>query len=185
MKQEKTVIGLVGRIGAGKDEAAKYLSGKLGWPIFQISSPLKEEVAKRSLEPNRENIQKIGVEFAQKYGDGYLAQLAIDSFEKNGIVSGPRQLGQIRYFNDNCRFILIFIDADDETRYARVKDRTLVHEARTLEDFIRDEREKDVIGPVQRLEDCIELANYKVRNNSTLNDLSDELDEVLKKEKLI
>jgi len=184
LKQEKVIIGIVGRIGAGKDEAAKYLSKKLGWPIFQISAPLKIEVKKRGLELNRENIQKMGVEFAKKHGDDYLARLALESFRENGIVSGPRQLGQIRYFKENSRFILIFVDADDQIRYRRVVSRATVKEAKTLHEFIDDEREKDALGPVQRLEDCIEMADYKIANNSTLKALEDGLDKVVRDEKL-
>lgn len=175
---------MVGRIGAGKDEAAKYLSKRLDWPIFQISAPLKEEVKKRNIELSRENIQRVGVEFAQKYGDGYLAELAIKSFEENGIVSGPRQLGQIQYFKNNCRFILIFVDADDEIRFSRVQSRNSVKEAHTLERFIKDEQEKDVLGPVQRLEDCIELADYKVTNNTSLDKLANQLEKVIETERL-
>lgn len=184
MKQNKTVIGIVGRIGAGKDEAAKYLSEKLGWPIFQISAPLKNEVKQRGQELNRENIQKMGVEFAKKHGDDYLARLALKSFGENGIVSGPRQLGQIRHFQDNSRFILVFIDADDQIRYKRVVSRATVKEAKTLREFIDDEREKDVLGPVQRLEDCISMANYKVTNNFTLEELKRDLDKIIRDEKL-
>lgn len=180
----RTVIAIVGKIGVGKDEAAKYLSTKLNWPIFQISSPLKEEVKKRGLELNRENIQKIGIEFAQKYGDDYIARLALESCDKNLVVSGPRQLGQIEYFKKNSRFIMIHINADDQLRFQRVTDRKSVSEATTLKSFIRDEREKDVSGPVQRVEDCIKLADWEVTNNATLDKLFGQLDEIIAKEEL-
>ncbi len=47
----KTVIGVIGPVGSGKDTAADYLSRKLKAQHFQISSPLKEIVKERSIEP--------------------------------------------------------------------------------------------------------------------------------------
>lgn len=178
----RKIIAIVGKIGVGKDEAAKYLSTKLNWPIFQISSPLKDEVKKRGLELNRENIQKIGVEFAQKYGDDYIARLALESCDENMIVSGPRQLGQISFFKKNTQFVMINITAKDHLRFERVKNRNSVNEAGTLEEFVKDEIEKDSSGPVQRVEDCIKLADYSVDNDSTLEKLFKKLDEILEKE---
>lgn len=178
----RRVIAIVGKIGVGKDEAAKYLSTKLNWPIFQISSPLKDEVKKRGLELNRENIQKIGVEFAQKYGDDHIARLALKSSKENLVVSGPRQLGQIDYFKKNSQFIMINITASDNLRFNRVKKRNSVSEAETLEDFIKDEIEKDSSGPVQRVEDCIKMADYTVHNESSLEQLFKNLDKVIEKE---
>lgn len=182
MKQKRIIIGIVGRIAAGKDEAAKYLHGKLGWPVFQISAPLKAEVRKRGLELNRKNMQEMGEKFAKTYGDDYLAKLALKSFKQNGIVSGPRQLGQIKYFRSNSRFILVFIDAADKIRFERAKSRGIVNEAKTLNDFARDEIEKDVIGDIVKLDDCIEMADYKVENNSTIENLGEKLDEIIDRE---
>lgn len=182
MNQNRTIIGIVGRIGAGKDEAAKYLHEKLGWPIFQISAPLKEEVKARGEELNRENIQKMGLEFAQRFGDDHLAKLALKSFETNGIVTGPRQLGQIRYFKQNSRFIMLFVDARDRIRFERAGSRGIVSEAKSLEEFIEDEKEKDVSGDVVKLDDCIELADTKIENNSTLKKLHKSLDHFIERE---
>jgi len=178
----RKIIAIVGKIGVGKDEAAKYLSTKLNWPIFQISAPLKDEVKKRGLELNRENIQKIGVEFAQNYGDDYIARLALKSCDKNLIVSGPRQLGQISFFKKNTQFVMINITAKDRLRFERVRKRNSVNEASTLEEFIKDEIKKDSSGPVQRVEDCIKLADYRVDNESTLEKLFKKLDKILEKE---
>lgn len=180
----RTIIAITGPIGAGKDEAAKYLADTLGWPIFQISAPLKEEVKRRRLELNRENIQKIGVEFAKTHGDDYLARLALESFDQNGIVSGPRQIGQIKFLRENSRLIFIKILADDKVRYERVLSRGTVKEAPTLETFVQDEKEKDCLGDVQKLDDCMALADYSVENNSILPALHRQLDEILQKENL-
>lgn len=185
MEKQKIVIGIVGKIGSGKDEAAKYLSSALGWPIFQISAPLKEEVKRRGLDLNRENLQKIGIEVAEKKGDDYLARLALASFKQNGIVSGPRQLGQMDYFKKNSRFILIFVDAPDQIRFERVTKRATVNEARSLREFVSDEIERDTTGNVVRLNECIQMASYKIMNDSTLEQLKSELDKIIEKENLI
>ncbi|OQA52330.1 MAG: hypothetical protein BWY43_00548 [candidate division WS2 bacterium ADurb.Bin280] len=77
---------------------------------------------------------------------------------------------------------MINITASDNLRFNRVKKRNSVSEAETLEDFIKDEIEKDSSGPVQRVEDCIKMADYTVHNESSLEQLFKNLDKVIEKE---
>lgn len=182
---KRTVIAVVGLIGAGKDEAADYLSQKLGWPVVQTSKFLKDELKNRGLEINRDNLAMIGDEFCKKFGDHFLAAEILKNNSGDLIVSGPRQLGQIDYYKENSRLILIAITAPDELRFERVRMRGGTKEAENLQEFIESERKNDLSGRANKTDECIKLADYQVENTGTINDLDRKLDEILINKKLI
>lgn len=175
----QTVIAIVGKIGAGKDEVAEYLSKKLGWPIFKISDPLKDELKRQGKEINRENLASLGNQWATQKSDDHIARLALEKHKGNLIISGPRQLGQIEYLKNHSNFTMIEITADDKIRFERVTARASVKEAKNLESFIKEELKNDAApGKKVQILECIKLADYRIPNNSTLKDLYAKLDKI-------
>lgn len=176
----RKVVAFVGRIGAGKDEAANYLSERLGWPVFKISQPLKDELKKLGKEIDRENLAHLGNDWSKRYGDHYLAQLALEQNSENFIASGPRQLGQMEYFRKNCDFYLVEVQTDDEKRFQRAQNRSEeLKEAHNLEMFLKDEIEKDASDGAQQVLKCIEMADHHISNNGTIEDLHREIDSLI------
>lgn len=176
----QTVIAIVGKIGAGKDEAATYLSKKHGWPIFKISDPLKEELKRQGREVNRENLAKLGDKWSREKGDDYLARHIIEVHKEHLILSGPRQLGQIKYLQKHTKLILVAITADDKVRFERVTARNSVNEAKNLDDFIREEIVNDASDGANQVIKCIDRADCKIDNSSSLENMYKKLDKIIK-----
>jgi len=177
----QTVIAIVGKIGAGKDEAAEYLSKKLNWPVFKVSQPLKDELKRQGKEINRENLAKLGTEWSKKKGDDYLARLALKKHKGNLIICGPRQLGQINFLRQNSNLIILAINARDNIRFKRVIKRNSVKEAKNLQKFIEEEIKNDASDGANQVVKCIKLANIAVENNGSLDNLHRNLDKAIKK----
>ena len=175
----QTVIAIVGKIGAGKDEAAAYLSKKLGWPVFKISDPLKEKLRRQGKEINRENLANLGTEWSREKGDDYLARLAIEKNPGDIILSGPRQLGQIEYLKNHTKLILVAIDASDQIRFERVTARNSVKEAKNLDAFIKEEIENDASDGANQVIKCIDQAHCTVDNSSSLEEMYKGLDKII------
>lgn len=178
-KKTRKVIAIVGKIGAGKDEAATYLSKKLGWPVFKMSDPLKNELKRQKKEINRKNLADLGTKWSREKGDDYLARLALQSHKGNLIISGPRQLGQIKYLNKKTDLTIVAISADDKIRFERVISRKSVKEASSLQDFIKEELKNDASDGANQVIKCIDQAHCTIDNSSTLKEMYDKLDKIL------
>ena len=53
------VIGVVGKIGSGKDEVLKYLKAKYGIPYLSTGDLVRDLAAKDGVKPTRENLEII------------------------------------------------------------------------------------------------------------------------------
>lgn len=177
----RTVIAIVGKIGAGKDEAAEYLSKKLNWPVFKVSQPLKDELKRQGKEINRENLAKLGTEWSKKKGDDYLARLALKQYKGNLIICGPRQLGQIDFLRQNSNLTILAISARDSIRFKRVIKRNSVREAKNLQKFIEEEIKNDASDGANQIIKCIDLADLTINNNGSLDKLHRSLDKIIQR----
>ena len=178
---KKTVIGIIGTVASGKDLLGEYLSKKLEIPIFQISQPIIDTAKKRGIPLTRKNTTKFAQEFAREFGEDYSARIYLEKITDKGIITGMRQLAQIDYLKKNSNLILIAIDAEPEIRFQRAKERNKIKEATTLKEFIQDEKEENSGDNVQKIFNCIKLADYKINNNSTLDELYSKIDKIIKK----
>lgn len=175
----KTVIGIVGPIASGKDTVAEHISKKLGMPVLQISQPLKEIAKERNIPLSRRNLIQISRELAAKEGEDILARMLLDSIKGKGIITGMRQPAQIKYLRQNSKFVLISVDADVRKRFGRLASRDHLDEGKTFEDFVANEKEEDSSNNVQRLSDCMKMADYRLENNADVNALYAKVDELL------
>ena len=62
----------------------------------------------------------------------------------------------------------------------RAQSRNKFQEATTLEQFIQDEQNENSGYHIQRVFDCMELADYKIENDSTLEELYHKIDKIIK-----
>jgi dephospho-CoA kinase len=175
----KTVIGVIGPVGSGKDTVAEYISGKLNAPHFQISNPLKEIAQKRGLELSRNNLVELGTQIAKEYGADYLAKVLVDKIENTGVISGMRQMMQIEYLQKHSLLFLISVDADPAIRFTRSKERGKLGEAATIEEFVKNELDENSGHHVQRLFECMQQANFHLKNDGDLNSLYRQLDTIV------
>ncbi|KKS43736.1 hypothetical protein A3I25_00905 [Candidatus Nomurabacteria bacterium RIFCSPLOWO2_02_FULL_42_17] len=181
----KTIIGIIGTVGSGKDTVAEYISNKLTISTFQISQPLKDIAKERGIKPTRENLIKIGSDLVKENGAGFLVKLLVDKIPEDLIIiTGIRVTEVIDYIRKNYNLILLAITAEPKIRFKRCILRNKLGEAKTLTEFIENEQKENSPPNTQRLFECLNLANYSISNNDDLKILFQKVDEFLRLKKL-
>ncbi len=171
------IIGLTGLAGSGKDAAAKFLSEKYGYKLLVFSDVLKEEAKKRGTEPTKMNLSILGDELRAKSGNTVLAKKLLEKIdpEKNYVLSGFRSPEEVYAIqNEVLDFYLVLIDAEKTVRFKRRRPEDPQTEK---EFFARDERDISNKG----LDKVIEMADYTIVNNGTLQELEGKVEELLSK----
>ncbi len=179
----KMIIGLTGKNGSGKTMVVDYLKSK-GFETFSLSDILREEIRKKGLVEERENLIKTGNELREKYGPGILAKLALDKVKgKNKIaIDSIRNPYEIEELRKNKDFMLIGIDAPVELRYKRVVERKRVGENISLEQFIEiEKKENSEDEKKQQLNKCLEFVDEMIENVGGIGELHQKINFILKK----
>lgn len=164
------VIGLTGKNASGKGVVAEYLQAK-GFAYLSLSDFIREELVKQGHEVTRERLIEAGREFRAKFGCGYLAQqirkrLAED---QNYVVDSFRHPDEVEEFRNREDFYLLALDADQETRYERIKARGRESDPVEFEEFLVLE-EQETSNPKaegQQLAESARLADFTIENNGT------------------
>lgn len=175
------IIGLTGTFASGKDVVAGYLETR-GYKHVSTSEILREEVKKRDLEVNRDNLRSTANEIVEKFGGDYLAKKALDLSLGNHklIISGLRRKGEIDYLKSNDDFILIFVDAPIEIRYRRMKKRAREDEKIITLQELRDREAEEFSGHnSQRLDYCKKEADFIVDNSKDLDHLQSQINKIV------
>lgn len=178
------IIGVTGKMGAGKDTFAVYL-GKKGFIHISLSDIIRQEAAARGIEPSCRNLQDLGNVLRREYGNGVLSKMAQKRIipGKNYVVTSIRNVGEIEVLIQNKEFVLIAIDAPQTIRFARITARN--YQTKTLplsfEDFQKLE-ERELISPEssdQRLDKCAALAKTVLLNDVELASFHRQIDILL------
>lgn len=183
------IIGITGTIGAGKGTIVDYLVNRKGFEYFSVSAFLTEEIKKRALEVNRDNMVMIGNELRVKNSPSFLVDKLFKRALKKGInciIESIRTEGEIMSLRKKGDFTLLAIDADVKIRYERIIKRLASTDNISFEKFLNDEkREMESDDPnKQNLKRCIELADFVIDNNGNLEKLNLKLEEILKISKI-
>jgi len=175
------LIGLTGRIGAGKETLTKFLRDK-GFIYLETSKILKEELNRRGFEVNRWNMQNLGDELREKHGQGALMKMLLEKTDpdKNYIFDSLRNAGEAIFLKENVKnFILIAVDAPQKIRFERIIKRGKASDPKTWVDFLKvDERDFfDKENPMgQQVGRCMELADFTIVNGADLNSSLKEIE---------
>ncbi len=179
------IIGLTGRIAAGKETLTDFLRKK-GFIYLETSKMLAEELEKRGLEITRANMQDLGDELREKDGVGALMKMLLKKTEpgKDYIFDSLRNPGEADFLRKNIKdFVLIGVDAPQKIRFERILKRGKPSDPKTWEEFLKiDDRdffdETNLMG--QRVGKCMEIADLKI-NNINLEKSMEEIEEVWEK----
>lgn len=177
------IIGITGKNGSGKGTIVEYLMGKKGFKHFSARGFIVEEMERRGLENNRDNMVLVGNDLRQKNSPSFVAdelfKRAIESGQ-NCIIESLRTVGEIESLRSKGKFILLAVDAEPKIRYERIIGRFGTTDNISFEKFLADEeREMDSTDTnKQNLKKCIEMADYIVDNNGTIEDLNFKIEEI-------
>ena len=80
------IIGVVGQIASGKGILVSYLTEKLGFTSFSLSSAVRREIEKKGIKKyTRQMLQDVGDEMRRREGDEVLARRVIEAIQKQTI----------------------------------------------------------------------------------------------------
>ncbi|WP_456474681.1 AAA family ATPase [Candidatus Pyrohabitans sp.] len=178
--RKRVVIGVMGKIGSGKSEASRYIAKKYNGRIFRFSDILKDILQRLHMELRRENFIALGSALRREFGDGVIAralkQDILASDAQVVVVDGvryPEEVEMIRSFENS---VLVYIHAFSEVRYQRAVERGEKGEAAMgYEEFLKN----DSAETEKRIDELVKLADYRIDNNGTLEELYAALERVL------
>ncbi len=177
----KLIIGIVGENAAGKTTATEYLKNKFNAVTFRFSDMLYDILKRMYIEPNRGNLQMISTILRQNFGDDIMSKViakdAKNSTSEIIITEGVRRPSDVPYLKELSNFILIYIKADEQTRFSRLANRGEKPDdaIKTWEDFQKEglqESEQQILAIAQ-------TANSTIDNNGSLEETYAQLDKIV------
>jgi adenylate kinase family enzyme len=77
------IIGISGTNGSGKDSLGQMLAERHGWLFVSVTDILRDELKKRSLPVERENMRNLSAEWNREHGPGVLVNMAVKKFKES------------------------------------------------------------------------------------------------------
>ncbi len=185
----KKVIGITGTIASGKNVVRDLIKKKFSSYTVSLSSIIRGELERKKPDFNRVSLQDLGNELRKKYGNEILAKLAVEYMQRDKdvlIIDGIRNPGEVEFLRKKFgkNFVLIGVDAPREIRFERIVKRKKRTDPKTWEEFlIVDERDQGKGEPDygQQTKKCLELADFLIINDGSLEDLEKKVNEVISK----
>lgn len=172
------VVAVTGMPGSGKSTVARVIARRLGYPLISMGDIVREEVARRGLEVNVQNIERVARELRVERGPGVVAEIVVEkarSLNSPGIVvDGVRSLDEIRILSRLGKVYIVAVHSPPSLRFKRLLERGREGDVVSWEDFrLRDEANLELgVGNV------IALADYMIVNDSSLEELVEEAERV-------
>ncbi|HRS53645.1 MAG TPA: AAA family ATPase [Bacteroidales bacterium] len=180
------IIGITGTLGAGKGTIVNYLVKHKGFKHYSAREFIIEEIKKRKLPINRDTMTLIANDLRKKYSPSYIVEKLYEKALDNGndcVIESIRTPIEVEVLRKKGNFILIAVDAPLKERYKRILNRNSETDHVTLETFIENEkREMNSIDYTkQNIQQCMQMADYKIYNDGTIEKLENNIVDILKK----
>jgi len=179
----KIILGLAGEMGSGKGTIAKYVVEKYNGSSHRFSTVLRDILDRLHLEQSRTNFAKLSLILREHFGEDILASVIFHDTkdDANAIVAidGIRRHEDIVHLRKLPHFKLVYVEANLEKCYERV-----VHRGentddlkKTFDEFRRDHALETELG----IKELKEASDFVITNNSTLEDLYQQVDDIIQK----
>lgn len=180
------IIGITGTLGAGKGTIVDILTKEKGFAHFSVRAFLAEEIIRRKMIVNRDSMVLVANDLRKSNSPSYIIDRLYEkalSLGQNGVIESIRTPGEVYSLRKKGRFYLFAIDADPKKRFERIRLRQSETDHISFRTFLDNEqREMNSIDPnAQNITRCMEMADYKLWNNGTMEQLNHQVEEILLK----
>jgi dephospho-CoA kinase len=179
------IIGITGTLGAGKGTVVDYLTTK-GFIHYSARDFISREIEQRGLPIDRDSMTAVANDMRSTHSPSYIAEMLYDEAAatgKNAVIESLRTEGEISSLRQKGNFYLLAVDADPKLRYERIALRASETDRISFEKFLADEEREmhSNDSNKQNLARCIELADERLMNNGTKDNLRIQVDGMLEK----
>lgn len=179
----KMILGLTGTLGAGKDAAAKFFM-KNGFSYHSCSDIIRNECKKQGMPITLGNLTKKGNELREKNGSNILVRIIIERIkaagETDSLIESIRNSEEAKELKKEKGFVMVAIDAPIEIRFERIQKRKREDDKVSFEEFHSiEQKQRKGSENMQQLDKVIEMADYKIINDGTLEQLHYKLEDLL------
>ncbi|MBU0662668.1 MAG: AAA family ATPase [Candidatus Diapherotrites archaeon] len=171
----RTII-VVGLARSGKDTAAEMLAEMLGCAKYNLSDVLADELKAQGKSVDKEALARLGDEMRAKHGMAIVAERLMERIPKNkdAVISGARSEGEVEHIKrERNGAVVLEVYAEEDARFARRSGRDPEERERF---FARDKADIEKKG----LKKVLEGADFRVVNNSSMDELRKELDKLIR-----
>lgn len=180
------IIGITGTDGSGKGIVVDYFLEKKGFVHCSARAIWEEEIARRGIESTRANMRIVANELRALHGNDFLVTHYLKKIQSekthNVVIESIRTIAEITTLKKHGG-ILLSVDADQKLRFERIVKRVASSDHVTFEQFVTQETlemdDPDPNGMQKRK--VMEMADYTIYNNTSIEDLHKQVDEVLAK----
>jgi len=179
------IIGITGTLSAGKGSVVGFLTKK-GFKHYSVREFLIEEIKKRGLEINLDSMVYVANKLRAENSPSYIVEKLYEKAKEEGgncIIESLRAVGEIDALKNKGNFYLIAVDAEIRTRYERAVLRKSESDDISFEKFVQLEQDQmESIDPnKQNLKACIEMADVKIMNDGSFEELEKDVEDILEK----
>lgn len=177
------ILGITGTPGAGKGAIVNYLVREKGFIHYSARNFFAEKMTEAGIPVNRNTMIDFANTLRQEHGPEYVFN---ELWKRARNSSAPAVIESIRAIGEAEALkkqggILISIDADKKTRYERISGRKSALDKVSFEEFKEQEAREMYSSDLhkQNIGQVMEMADFKIQNNGTLEELFTEIDRTL------
>lgn len=178
----KLILGVAGEMGSGKEAVSKHLVQSYHANAHNFSQILNDVLNRLYLDITRENQTPLSGILRKTFGEDILAKVmyrdSVDDVSDVVVIQGIRRHEDMKFLKQLPNFKLLYIDADMETRFERVKVRgEKVNDSKMSFEEFKKTHEYET---EQTILDLRSYADYTLNNNGAYTELYKQIDEIMK-----
>lgn len=182
VKDNRTIIGLIGQPLSGKDTVASYLQSEHNFTHISTGDLVRAYIKESNLgEPERPLVKDTANKLRAEHGNDYLVQVGL-KHKGDLVISGLRHPDEVSAVKEAGGTIVV-VSAPQQKRYEWTMSRKREGDTISFDEFKKqEEAEYDASSPSgQHVLKVLAMADVEITNEGTLDELKAKVHELLKK----